>query len=40
MVGHEGHQSYLPGTLDRASKGTLVFGANTGAAPGLNLSPL
>ena len=40
MVGHEGHQRDLPGPQNGRPKGTLVFGANTGAAARLNLGPL
>ena len=40
MVGHERHQSYLPGPLDGAPECPLVFGADTGAAAGFDLSPL
>jgi hypothetical protein len=40
VVGDKGHQSDLPGPLDRTPKGALMFGADTGSAAGLNLSPL
>ena len=40
VVGDKGHQRDLPGPLDRGPKGALMFGADTGAAPGLNLGPV
>ena len=40
MVGDEGHHGNLPGPLNRRPKGALVFCADTGAAPRLNLGPL
>lgn len=39
VVGDKGHQRDLPGPLDRGPKGALMFGADTGAAPGLDLGP-
>ena len=39
MVGHEWHQGDLPGPLDSGAQGALVFGADSGAAAGLNLRP-
>ena len=40
VVGDKRHQRDLPGPLDSRPKGTLMFGANTGAAPGFDLGPL
>jgi hypothetical protein len=39
VVGHERHQRNLPGPLDGGSQGTLMFGADTSSAAGLNLGP-
>ncbi len=39
MVGHEGHQGNLSGPLNGGPEGTLVLGADTGAAARLDLGP-
>lgn len=39
MVGHEWHQGDLPGPLDSGAQGALMFGADSGSAARLNLSP-
>ena len=39
MVGHEWHQCDLPGPLDSGAQGALMFGADSSATAGLNLSP-